>query len=235
MNAGIVVAGGTGSRLGRDEGKQALIVAGLPLVTHALRAFEASSAIEEVVLVAHPDRVDEYRSTAVEGRDVPKVVTVVPGGETRQDSVAAGLGAVTPSATIVAVHDGARPLVTADVITSAVSVLERDEGLDGVVVGHPAVDTAKSVDDEGLITATPDRSSLWSAQTPQVFRIDILREAYARAHSDGFLGTDDAALVSRVGGRVAMLEGPRDNIKVTVPEDLAFVEWMLERRSAREG
>ena len=235
MNAAVVVAAGTGSRLGRDEGKQTLIVAGQPLVTHALRAFEASPAIAEIVLVAHPDRVDEYRAAAVEGPAIAKVVAVVPGGETRQDSVAAGLGATSPSATIVAVHDGARPLVTADTITTAVGVLEDDASVDGVVVGHRAVDTMKTVEDDGLITATPDRSTLWSAQTPQVFRATVLREAYASAQEDGFVGTDDAALVSRLGGRVVMLEGPRDNIKVTVPEDVAFVEWVLERRAAREG
>jgi 2-C-methyl-D-erythritol 4-phosphate cytidylyltransferase len=99
------------------------------------------------------------------------------------------------------------------------------------VVGHPSYDTLKHVDDSGRITGTLDRSVIWAAQTPQVFRAPVLRAAYARAHTEGFAGTDDASLIEHAGGAVRMLAGPRDNLKITVPEDLAVVERTLKARA----
>jgi 2-C-methyl-D-erythritol 4-phosphate cytidylyltransferase len=228
VRAAIVVAGGSGERFGRPGGKQLALVGGVAVVGHAVAAVASAETVDLVVLVCHPDRVGEY-SKAVDGLAGGVAPLVVAGGETRRLSVAAGLAAVPDDATVIVVHDGARPLVEPDVVDSAVRMLE-DSGADGVVVGHPAYDTMKVVDERALVCETPDRSTLWVAQTPQVFTADALRRAHRRAAEDGFDGTDDASLVERIGGRVLMHEGPRWNIKVTVPEDLRVVEALLADR-----
>lgn len=234
MNAAVVVAGGTGQRFGEPGGKQLALVMGRPVVAHALAAFDRAQSVDTVVLVVHPSRVEEYRREAVVGAAVRKVALVVPGGDTRQQSVRAGVKALGPDVDLVAIHDGARPLVTPDTIEAAFAALRSDAGLAGVVVGHPAFDTLKETDTAARVVSTPERSRLWVAQTPQVFRVDVLRRALQDAEAAGVQATDDAALVSRLGEPVEMLEGPRDNIKVTVPEDLAYVEWVLARRTRGE-
>ena len=227
--AAIIVAGGTGERFGREGGKQLARLVGTSVLGHTLQAFEACDDIDEVVLVVHPDRVAEF---AVEAAGTLKVEGIVAGGDRRQDSVAAGLAALSSDVDVVVVHDGARPLVTPAIISEAIEQLVTS-GADGVVVGHPAYDTMKRVDGDGAVVATEDRSTLWVAQTPQVFRAARLRRAFAQAEEEGFVGTDDASFVERHGGRVVMILGPRDNIKVTVPEDLALVERLLEARGER--
>lgn len=235
MNAAIIVAGGTGERTGLENGKQLLLVAGRPVLYHAVAAFDACAAIDEIVVVVHPERVDEYRSVAVDPVGSGKVAAVVPGGDSRQASVASGLAAVSSSADVICVHDGARPLITPEVIEAALRMLEATPELTGVVVGHPAYDTLKSVDSAAIITGTIDRSQVWVAQTPQVFRAQALRAAYAAAAADGVVGTDDASLVERAGGVLAMVAGRRDNVKITVAEDVALVERLLEARGEDAG
>jgi 2-C-methyl-D-erythritol 4-phosphate cytidylyltransferase len=232
--AAIIVAGGSGERFGRPEGKQLAVVAGAPVLTHAIRAFEQAAAVDDTVVVVHPERLVEYRSVAVDPFGFSKVRGIVGGGETRQASVEAGVGAVPDSTTVVAVHDGARPLVTADTIDAAVARLLDEPRLDGVVVGHPMYDTVKEVESGGRIVGTPDRDRLWAAQTPQVFRLRTLSDALDRARAAGRDGTDDAALVAEAGGRVIVVEGPRENVKVTVEEDLAVVAAVLGERT-RQG
>lgn len=229
-NVAIIVAGGDGVRAGLEGGKQLAVVAGRPVVGHTIAAFEACEAIDSIVVVVHPLRVTEY-AAAVDRLGAEKVEAIVAGGDTRQDSVSSGLSASPDTADIIVVHDGARPLVTPELIELAVSSLFDDTSTDGVVVGHPSYDTVKSSDDEGFVVRTEDRERLWLAQTPQVFRATALRAAYALASSDGFCGTDDASVVEHAGGRIRLLLGPRDNMKVTVPEDLVVVErLLLERR-----
>lgn len=232
MNAAVVVAGGVGERFGDKGGKQLAPVGGLPVLAHTLRAFERCDAVEAVVVVAHPDRVEEYRTEAVELTGTAKVIAVVAGGATRRASVAAGLAALPEGCTAVAVHDGARAAVTPETIAATFAALEADPSLDGVVVGYHALDTIKESDAEGRILSTPDRSRLWVAQTPQTFRFRSLMDAHGRAAIEGFEATDDSALVERVGGKVAMLEGPRWNIKVTVPEDIVVLEALLATQEA---
>jgi 2-C-methyl-D-erythritol 4-phosphate cytidylyltransferase len=227
--AAIVVAGGSGERFGRAEGKQLLEVAGLPVMSWALRAFDAVEAVGLIVAVTHPDRVAEYRVAAIEPLGLATPVVAVGGGSRRQDSVAAGLAAVPEEFEMVAIHDGARPLVTSAVIASAIERLESDASLDGVVVGHPATDTLKVVEN-GQVVDTADRSRFWHAQTPQVFRAAAFRNVMRDAELGAWQATDDAALVERAGGRVAMVEGSRDNLKVTVAEDAAIVEAVLRWR-----
>ena len=227
--AAIIVAGGTGERLGRPGGKQLAPVLGRPVVGWTLLAFDAAETVDLIVLVVHPDRVGEYRDLAVTPLSLTAPITLAGGGPTRQASVANGLAQVPESVETVLVHDGARPLVTPQLILDSVAMLGRRDDLDGVVVGHPSVDTLKVVEAD-IVAETPDRSRIWAVQTPQVFRAAALRRAYAAATAEGFLGTDDASLVERDGGRVGMFEGPRDNIKVTVAEDLVFVEAALKYR-----
>lgn len=227
----IVAAGGSGERFGRPGGKQTAIVAGRPLLWWTLAAIGAS-AVDEIVLVCAPERIDEYQRVAIDVLHGDRMVSVA-GGETRQESVARGLEAVGDSVAYVAVHDGARPLMTAALLDSAFERLKHSE-VDGVVVGHPCFDTLKRV--EGTrVTLTPDRSEFWIAQTPQVFRRASLTSAYAHASAMGFTGTDDASVVERWGGSIEMIEGPRDNIKVTTGEDLRFVEAALRDRQELSG
>jgi 2-C-methyl-D-erythritol 4-phosphate cytidylyltransferase len=230
VNAAIVVAGGEGERSGRPGGKQLAQLRGKPVLAHALLAFEACPEIGEIVLVAHPDRTREYLESAVLDPGITKVTAVVAGGARRQDSVAAGIRALSAEAELVAIHDGARPLVTPGLIAAALVALAADPEADGVVIGHPSYDTVKTVDAGRWVTGTPDRSSVWMAQTPQVFRRAALERAYRDADDAGLLGTDDASLVEAAGGSVRMLAGPRDNIKITVPEDLTLAEALLAAR-----
>jgi 2-C-methyl-D-erythritol 4-phosphate cytidylyltransferase len=230
MIAAIVVAGGTGERFGRAGGKQLALVAGRPMLAHTLEAFEEAPSVDIVIVVAHPERVEQYRAEAVERLGARKVTAVVAGGETRQASVARGLAEVPDDADIVVVHDGARPLVTASLIERAIEALQSDPSLDGLAVGHPVHDTIKVVGPDGTVLATPDRESLVAVQTPQAFRASALRAAHDQARRRGIRATDDLALVEAHGGTVKVIPGPRDNIKVTVPEDLMLAERLLAAR-----
>lgn len=226
--AAIIAAGGTGERFGAPAGKQLALVAGLPVLSWSLRALAASSCVDEIVVVAHPDRVAAYDEEAVMPLALPLPVRVVPGGDTRQDSVRAGLAAVASDVEIIIVHDGARPLAPSTLFGDAVRALIGDPELAAVVVGHPSIDTLKRVDGSRVLDS-PDRSAYWAVQTPQVFRADALRRAHAAASANGFIGTDDAMLVEVDGGVVGVIHGPHGNIKVTHPADLDYAGWLLSR------
>jgi 2-C-methyl-D-erythritol 4-phosphate cytidylyltransferase len=227
VRAAIIVAGGSGERFGRAGGKQLAPVLGRPMLSWSVQAMAASSVVDAIVVVADPDRLSEF--AAVAGTHAAAVVA---GGPTRQDSVAAGLAALPEGVTTVAIHDGARPLVTAETIRRAFEALESHPGIVGVVVGRPLVDTPKRVLGPGsdLIEDTPPRETLWAAETPQVFRAPELLQAYERASREGFRATDDAGVVEHAGGLVMLLSAEGSNIKVTAPEDLAIAECVLARR-----
>jgi 2-C-methyl-D-erythritol 4-phosphate cytidylyltransferase len=225
----VIVAGGTGERFGDVDGKQLASVLGIPLLARTVESFDSASSISEILLVCHPDRVGEYESTVRDNLVLSTPLTAIAGGQTRQDSVGRGLHAASPSTRVFIIHDGARPLVSSDLIDEVVSALLDADGTGGLIVGHPAYDTLKRVEGDTVIS-TPDRSEFWVVQTPQVFMAESLRKAHAKAAAEGLIGTDDASLVEAAGDRVRMFEGPRDNIKVTVPEDLAIVEAILASR-----
>ena len=224
----VIVGGGSGERFGRVGGKQFAPLAGQPVLAHTLAAFEACAAIDEVVVVTHPDTVPECAELVA---PLLKVTAIVAGGTTRQESVASGLAAVSSDAEFVVIHDGARPLVLPETIAGVVDVL-RSSSDDGVIVGHPSFDTVKRIDASHRVIATEERDVLWLVQTPQAFRTAALRAAYARAgeSSDASVATDDAALIEGAGGTVRVVPGPRDNLKITVPEDLAVAEHVLLTR-----
>jgi 2-C-methyl-D-erythritol 4-phosphate cytidylyltransferase len=200
------------------------------MLSWTLAAFDAAPEVDLIVVVCHPQRVEEFRREAVVPAVADTPLLFAPGGESRQDSVASGLAQLPDDVSTVLIHDGARPLVTPRLIADSLAAF-RARGVDGLVVGHPAIDTLKIVDGD-TVKETPDRSRFWAVQTPQVFSVRALRAAYAEAIANGRQGTDDASLVEQNGGRVAVFEGPRDNIKVTVAEDLLLVEAALRFRQS---
>ncbi|MDZ4170002.1 MAG: 2-C-methyl-D-erythritol 4-phosphate cytidylyltransferase [Coriobacteriia bacterium] len=228
----IVVAGGAGERLGRPGGKQLAELAGRPVLAWAVESLDASPAIGFIVIVCHPERVDTYRLAVEAAIRIDKPHVFVAGGDTRQASVAAGLAQIPSPIEIVVVHDGARPIVSPDLFSDAIAKL-RSVTADGLVVGYPSADTIKQVDGD-VVIGTPDRARLWAVQTPQVFRAESLRRAHRAAASSGYTGTDDASLVEHDGGTVIVFQGPRDNLKVTVTDDLALAEALMALRHEGE-
>lgn len=222
QTAAIILAGGTGERFGKEGGKQLVEIAGKPILTWSAEAFDAVGDVGLIVVVCPEERADEYLKRAIDPFPFVTPVVMAPSGSIRQESAFSGLEYVGDEFEYVVLHDGARPLISPDLILHTINTVKGNFDADGAVVAHPAVDTLKVVED-GVIMGTPDRSVFWNAQTPQVFRTGIYRRAHANALADGFVGTDDSSLIERLGGRVLVVEGKRDNIKLTVPEDYAML------------
>lgn len=220
--AAIILAGGTGERFGKEGGKQLVEIAGKPILTWSAEAFDAVGDVGLIVIVCPEERMREYLARAIDPFPFVTPVVLAPAGSIRQESAFSGLEMVGEEYEYVVLHDGARPLVSPELIEHTINTVKGNFDADGAVVAHPAVDTLKVVED-GVIMGTPDRSVFWNAQTPQVFRAGIYRRAHASALSDGFVGTDDSSLIGRLGGRVLVVEGKRDNIKLTVPEDYVLL------------
>jgi 2-C-methyl-D-erythritol 4-phosphate cytidylyltransferase len=230
---GIVVAAGRSERMGGVD-KVLTELVGRPLIAWTLAAFRSCPDVEGVVVVAAPKRVERMRDLVREWR-FQNVINVVPGGEQRQDSVRAGIEAANGAA-IVAVHDGARPLVTPELIARGIE-LARESG--AAIAAVPARDTVKQAEGEPpVIRATHDRTSIWLAQTPQVFERSLLQRAHEQAASAAHNATDDAALVEALGHEVRIYEGSAQNIKITTHDDLLIAETLLRARfeeNARNG
>jgi 2-C-methyl-D-erythritol 4-phosphate cytidylyltransferase len=223
----VIVAGGSGKRMGHDHSKQYLMLGGIPIIVHTLRAFEKASLVHDIVLVVPGHDIDYVKFSIVEQYSVSKVAHIVAGGDKRQDSVRNGLKAVSDDCRVVVIHDGVRPFVSEKLINISVQkALETG----AVTIGVPVKDTVKSVTDDGIIRETLDRQELWLTQTPQAFTREIIQEAYRRAYEDSFYGTDEAALVERMNVPVVMVNGSYENIKITTPEDLALGEFILKLR-----
>jgi 2-C-methyl-D-erythritol 4-phosphate cytidylyltransferase len=227
--AAVILAGGAGERFGRYGGKQMLELHGKPILTWSAEAFDAVADVGLIVVVAPRERMDEYCREAIDGFPFVTPVVMAAAGDIRQESSLAGISSVPDSYELIAIHDAARPLVTSELIGHTISAVRGNLDADGAVVGYPAIDTLKVVRD-GSIIGTPDRGAFWVAQTPQVFRSGIIREAHATALAEGFVGTDDSSLVERINGNVLLVKGPRNNIKITVPEDRIAVEAGLSMR-----
>jgi 2-C-methyl-D-erythritol 4-phosphate cytidylyltransferase len=216
--AAIVLAAGESRRMGQD--KALLRVAGRPLLAHTLTAFESCALVDQVVVVLSAVNAPDVLPLL---RTFPKVVRTCMGGRRRQDSVRAGLHTIAPREWVV-VHDGARPLLTPELITAG---LEAARETGAAVPALPVVETLKEADADGLVRRTVTREGLWAVQTPQIFRYELLLRAHNAALEDV---TDDSALVEAMGGRVRLYPGSRTNIKVTTPEDIAIVEALLKAR-----
>ena len=225
VRVGVAVpAAGQGRRMGGAR-KPFLMLAGEPLLTHALRPLLGDARVEAVVVAVSPGDVEEARDQ-VEAMDAR--IVVVAGGATRSDSVAAAVAALPADLDVILVHDAARPLLTGATVDRCIEAASRGVG---AVAGWPATDTLKEVDAEGRIVRTPDRRRVWHAQTPQAFPADVLREALRDADARA-AATDDASLVEARGLEVVMVEGTPDNLKVTRPADLPVAELLLAQRSA---
>jgi 2-C-methyl-D-erythritol 4-phosphate cytidylyltransferase len=232
--AAIILAGGSGERFGREGGKQLVEIAGKPILTWSAEAFDAVGDIGLIVIVCPEERTEEYLKRAIDPFPFVTPIVMAPAGTIRQESAFAGLERIPDEYEFIVIHDGARPLVTPELIVHTINTVKGNIDADGAVVAHPSIDTLKVVED-GAIMGTPDRRCFWNAQTPQVFRAGIYRRAQASALSDGFVGTDDSSLIERLGGKVLVVEGKRDNIKLTVPEDYLLlasaVRTMMQERN----
>jgi 2-C-methyl-D-erythritol 4-phosphate cytidylyltransferase len=224
----IIVAAGTGSRMGGAVSKTYLPIAGRALVLRTLDQFFACQSVEKVVLVVAGNDVRRcealLKADSALGRR-PWVLQV--GGASRQESVYRGLQTLDPDCQIVLIHDGARPFVSPALIDRCVATAGTRQA---VVVGVPVRETIKVVSENRQIISTPARNSLWEIQTPQVFQRRLIVEAYEWAERQGIRGTDDATLVEEMGRPVFVLDGEPTNIKITIPEDLIFAEALARRR-----
>lgn len=218
----VVVAAGSGSRLGAGVPKAFVHLAGRPLLAHALDTIVRMPGRTAVVVVA-PVGLTDPGGPLWSGVDLPAGAVVVAGGAERTDSVAAGMAALPAGCDIVLVHDAARCLMPLAVFSRVVDAVRA--GAAGVVPGLPVVDTIKTVDAAGVITGTPDRSTLRAVQTPQGFR----REVLEHAHASGLQATDDAALVELCGDDVVVVDGDPLGAKVTTADDLERAQWLLDR------
>ncbi len=220
----LIPCAGQGKRMGGAISKQYMEIFGRPLLAYTLDKFQGHSLVDEIVLIVRTEEITYCQREIVEKYGFSKVTALVPGGEERQDSVWQGLCTLGEETDWVIIHDGVRPLVSGAVISLA---LETAFAKGTAVVGVPVKDTVKKVNPDLTVCETPPRESLWLVQTPQIFRKDILIDAYQQSYRQGWRGTDDASLVERMGTKVHMVRGEYNNIKVTTPEDLILVREMI--------
>ncbi|MCP4693635.1 MAG: 2-C-methyl-D-erythritol 4-phosphate cytidylyltransferase [Desulfobacterales bacterium] len=234
MNFAIIVAAGKGVRMNRPTRKQYLSIAGRPVLAHTLKAFDAPRLIDAIHLVVPGADVDYCRETIVSPLDLRVPVKLVSGGAERQESVYNGLLAVKTLSRgprdVAAIHDGVRPLVESERLAACIA---EAENTGACILGAPAVDTLKRVDSSGVIETTLERETIWMAHTPQAFHLDLILEAHEKARRDGWLGTDDASLVERLGKPVKIIPGGRANLKITTPHDLAAARALLQAKQGR--
>ena len=219
----IFPAAGAGRRMKADRNKVLLELSGVPILLRTLRRFSAVPAVAELIVVVAKDEI-AFVEGMLEKAQGLKPWCVVQGGAERQYSITNGMAHLAADADIVLVHDAARPLVSLAAI-EAVIFAAREKG--AAIAAVRAKNTIKVVGEDGRVEATPSRASLWEVQTPQGFRREILERAYEKAAQDGFLGTDDASLVERIGEAVFVVESDYGNLKITTPEDLWMAEALL--------
>lgn len=223
----VIAAAGSGTRMGPDypEGKQLITVGDYPVLAYTLNAFEQASSINEVVVAAREEDIVPI-SELVKDFGFNKVKVIIRGGDTRQQSVSIAITQLSENIEYVAIHDGARPFVRPERIDQTVAAAVQHGA---AVLGVRLVDTVKKANHEGIITGTVDRNLLWAVQTPQVFRLQDYKVALAVAAANGKDYTDDSQLFESRGRPVRMVEGDRDNIKITTPDDLLLAELIAER------
>ena len=229
MKATILIpAAGTGRRMGGSTKKQYLELAGRPILAHTLTLFENHPLIENIYLIVPAADISYCQQQIVDRYGFSKIQRVIAGGPERQDSVRNGLDALEKdgfdqSQRPILIHDGARPLFDCKRLSALIEIICKTGAC---TIGVPVKDTIKDVENS-TITGSPDRSRLWQAQTPQGFQYHLIREAFDQADKDGFVATDDASLLERLGHPVQMLEGDYRNIKVTTPEDILIAVALL--------
>ena len=217
----VIAAGGSSQRMGKVD-KLFAPLGGKPLLARVIDVFQSCASVQQIVVVLGQQNMESGKKLLAE-QGWSKAIDLCPGGERRQDSVSNGLSRLSDCDWVV-IHDGARPLVTVDLIDRG---LEAARETGAAIAAVPVTDTIKMALDDGFVQGTPPRQSLWAVQTPQVFRFDIITKAYQQVKYEV---TDDATLVERLGYRVKLYMGSYDNIKVTTPDDLALAELLWQRR-----
>jgi 2-C-methyl-D-erythritol 4-phosphate cytidylyltransferase len=233
MNAdAVIVSAGKGLRFIEGKKKPFHFLEGKPILSHTLDKFETCPLIRSILLVVGQEDMDYCLKEIIEKYKFQKVSQIVPGGKRRQESVKNGIDALPKDAEIVAIHDGVRPFVTKTMIEDSIHSAVR---YGAVILAMPVKDTIKMSNPDGTVLKTLDRESLWQIQTPQTFQVHVIKEAYYRATEDGFVGTDDASLVERLGVKVHILPGSYTNIKITTPEDLLLAALFLKMNILTKG
>jgi len=223
----LIPAAGMGKRMGASINKQYLQLDGMPIVARTIAVFENSPLIDGIMLVIPEEEIPYCRENVVNAYGFTKVIDIVAGGKERQNSVMNGLNALKQHASakdVILIHDGVRPFISPQIIEESIKAAGSGEG---VLVAVPVKDTIKRAVN-GLVIETPDRETLWQAQTPQTFQFDLIYQAHNKAREDAFIGTDDASLIERLDGQVRILRGDYRNIKITTPEDLVLAEAFLK-------
>ncbi|MCR6104794.1 2-C-methyl-D-erythritol 4-phosphate cytidylyltransferase [Salipaludibacillus agaradhaerens] len=220
----VIPAAGQGKRMNAGKNKQFLLIDQIPLLIHTLRVFEEDLLCKGIVIVVNKDEEESIRSLIKEYR-IKNVIHIVVGGEERQQSVYCGLQKIEGNP-IVLIHDGARPFIQLEDVHH---VVKTTDAKGAAVIAVPVKDTVKLVDDNEIVQ-TVDRSALWSAQTPQGFHLEEIKNAHKKAAHEGFVGTDDASLMEYLNRPVAIVEGNYENLKITTPEDLLFAEAIIKKR-----
>jgi 2-C-methyl-D-erythritol 4-phosphate cytidylyltransferase len=225
MISAIIVAAGKGTRMGPQVDKLFLELNGCPIVAHTWRRFDQAECIDEIRMVVRDGAQAAFAALA-EKHQFKKPFQLVAGGKERQDSVWNGLESLSPSTELVAIQDAARPCTSLALIAATVAAARE---IGAAVAAQPVTDTIKESRDGKLIERTLDRSRLWAVQTPQTFRVDIIRRALSAVRQRGLLVTDDTAACELIGQPVRLVLSTEPNPKVTRPEDLACVEALLRR------
>lgn len=223
MNSVVIVSAGRGSRMKADINKQFLKLQNKEVIAHTIDKFYNNENIGEIIVVVREDEAEFFKINIIEKYGY-KNIKIAFGGSERQDSVYNGLKMVDENCKIVLIHDGARPFVNNETIDNAIESAKENKC---VIVGVPVKDTIKVIDKNNNVCDTPDRSTLWSIQTPQVFDFSLIMKAHEKAREDNYYGTDDSMLVEYFGQKVKVVEGSYNNIKITTPEDLKISEEIL--------
>ncbi len=224
MLTAILVAAGDSRRMGFD--KLFAAIAGRPVISHTIHAFERAGCVDEITVVAREDRHAEIK-TIVRDENFKKVRSIIPGGKHRQDSVRAGLDQLEAGARYVAIHDAARPLITAEQIER---VFEQCRIHTAASLAEPVSDTLKYANSEFFVTAPVDRHQLYAMQTPQVFERRLIEDAYRAVYTENVSVTDEVSAVERLGRKVILVPNKDLNFKITYPRDLALAEFVLTQR-----
>ena len=228
----VIVSAGKGQRFMEGRKKQFFSLGEKPILAHTLDRFDACPLIRSILLVVGREDQDYCLTEIIEKFRYRKISRIIPGGKQRQDSVRNGLDGLPGDAEIIVIHDGVRPFVTKEMIEESIRSAAR---FGAVIIAMPVKDTIKMAHPDGTVLKTLERESLWQAQTPQTFQASLIREAYLKATEDGYIGTDDASLVERLGKKIHILPGSYTNIKITTLEDLMLANLILKMRNHTKG
>ncbi len=231
MVTAIILAAGKGKRVNAGTNKMFISLRNKPVLAYSLDAFESCSEIENIILVASEEEHSSCERI-ISSYGYKKVKGIVNGGKERQDSVFNALMAIPEACEVVVIHDGARPMIRP--ATIAICIAEaRLWGASSA--GMPVKDTVKIVAPSGRVSYTPDRRNIWITQTPQAFKLEIIKDSHLKAKEASYAGTDDAVLAERAGYAVKMVEADYENIKITTPEDISVAEAILDKRDTKNG